>query len=88
MSRLVDALERAYRVLGFDDAAGGDDVFRHLVLARIIEPSSKLGSLRVLKEAGVANPLVDQEIRPHRTIEIQAGWQTITAADPLPDDLR
>jgi transposase len=28
-------------------------VFRHLVLARIIEPSSKLDSLRVLDEAGV-----------------------------------
>jgi hypothetical protein len=35
-------------------AAGGDDVFRHLVLARIIEPSSKLDSLRVLEVAGVA----------------------------------
>ena len=54
MSHLVDALERGYRVLGFEDAAGGDDVFRRLVLARIIEPSSKLDSLRVLEEAGVA----------------------------------
>jgi hypothetical protein len=26
--------------------------------------------------------------RRYRTIEIQAGTQTITAADPLPDDLR
>jgi hypothetical protein len=54
MSHLVDALERGYRVLGFEDTAGGDDVFQHLVLARIIEPSSKLDSLRVLEEAGVA----------------------------------
>jgi hypothetical protein len=54
MSHLVDALERGYRVLGFEDAAGGDEVFRHLVLARIIEPVSKLDSLRVLEEAGVA----------------------------------
>ena len=53
MSHLVDALERAYRVLGFQDASGGDEVFRHLVLARIIEPVSKLDSLRVLEEAGV-----------------------------------
>jgi hypothetical protein len=30
-------------------------VFRHLVLARIIEPASKLDSLRVLEEAGVAS---------------------------------
>src|SRR5215472_10489369 len=53
MSHLVDALERAYRVLGFQDASGGDEVFRQLVLARIIEPVSKLDSLRVLEEAGV-----------------------------------
>jgi hypothetical protein len=53
MSHLVDALECGYRVLGFDGAAGGDEVFRDLVLARIIEPSSKLDSLRVLEEAGV-----------------------------------
>jgi len=56
MSHLVDAVERGYRVLGFEDAAGGDEVFRHLVLARIIEPVSKLDSLRVLEEAGVEPP--------------------------------
>jgi hypothetical protein len=53
MGHLLDALEHAYRVLGLRDAAGGDEVFGHLVLARIIEPSSKLDSLRVLEEAGV-----------------------------------
>jgi hypothetical protein len=53
MSHLVDALECGYRVLGFEDAAGGDEVFRHLVLARVIEATSKLDSLRVLEEAGV-----------------------------------
>jgi len=54
MDCLLDALEHAYRVLGLDRAAGGDEVFRDLVLARIIEPVSKLDSLRVLEEAGVA----------------------------------
>jgi hypothetical protein len=54
MSHLVDALERGCRVPGFEEPAGGDDVLRHLVLARIIEPSSKLDSQRVLEEAGVA----------------------------------
>jgi hypothetical protein len=54
MGHLVDAVEHAYRVLGFEDAAGGDAMFRHLVLARIIEPSSKPGTFRVLQEAGVA----------------------------------
>jgi hypothetical protein len=53
MGHLLDALEHAYRVLGFEKAAGGDAVFRQLVLARIIEPVSKLDSLRVLEEAGL-----------------------------------
>ena len=53
MRHLWDALCRAYDVLGFDQAAGGDEVFRRLVLARIIEPTSKQDSLRVLEEVGV-----------------------------------
>jgi hypothetical protein len=53
---LWDALCRAYDALGFEAAAGGDDVFRALVLARIIEPTSKLDSLRVLAETGVDAP--------------------------------
>jgi hypothetical protein len=53
MGCLLDALEHAFGVLGFDRACGGDEVFRDLVLARIIEPASKLDSLRVLEEAGV-----------------------------------
>jgi hypothetical protein len=54
MACLLDALSRGYEVLGFGQASGGDEVFRDLVLARIIEPASKLDSLRVLEEAGVA----------------------------------
>jgi hypothetical protein len=53
---LWDALCRAYDILGFGAAAGGDEVFRQLVLARIIEPTSKADSLRVLDETGVAGP--------------------------------
>jgi hypothetical protein len=54
MGHLLDALEHAYRALGLEDAAGGDDVFRHLVMARIIELASKVDSPRVLEEAGLA----------------------------------
>jgi hypothetical protein len=54
MGCLLDALSRAYDVLGFGPASGGDEVFEQLVLARIIEPVSKLDSLRVLEEAGSA----------------------------------
>ena len=53
MGHLWDALGRAYDALGFDRAAGGDEVFRQLVAARIIEPTSKQDSLRVLEEVGV-----------------------------------
>jgi hypothetical protein len=54
MGCLLDALARGFEVLGLDRASGGDEVFRDLVLARIIEPASKLDSLRVLEEAGAA----------------------------------
>ena len=53
MAHLWDGLCAAYVRLGFDRAAGRDEVFRDLVLARIIEPTSKADSLRVLAETGV-----------------------------------
>jgi Transposase DDE domain len=53
MEHLWQALSRGYDELGFGRAAKGDEVFRQLVLARIIEPVSKLDSLRVLEEAGI-----------------------------------
>jgi hypothetical protein len=56
MGHLWDALSRGYEVLGFDRVTGGDEVFQGLVLARIIEPASKLDSLRVLEEVGIAAP--------------------------------
>ena len=46
-------MSRAYRVLGFETATGGDEMLRALVLARIIEPTRKLDSLRVIEEARV-----------------------------------
>ena len=52
MGCLLDALSQVYDVLGFGQASGWDEVFRGLVLARIIEPVSKADSLRVLEEAG------------------------------------
>jgi len=53
-AHLWDALYHAYRVLGFDQVA--DDVFCGLVCARVIEPTSKIDSARVLHEAGVSAP--------------------------------
>jgi hypothetical protein len=63
MGHLQDALSRGYEELGFGRAAGGDEVFWQLVLARITEPVSKLDSLRVLEEAGIA-PVSYATLRP------------------------
>jgi hypothetical protein len=49
-AHLWEALSRAYDALGFDRVAGADETFRQLVQARIIEPTSKFDSLRVLSE--------------------------------------
>jgi hypothetical protein len=80
MGCLLDALEHAYRVLGFDQAAGGDEVFRDLVLARIIEPVSKADSLRVLEEAGLAGPSYATLKRRLPAYAKQAWRQRISAA--------
>ena len=54
-SRLLwDTLTSAYAALGFE--ALGDEAFRAMVLARIIEPTSKADSLRVLEEIGAPHP--------------------------------
>jgi hypothetical protein len=53
MGSLLDALSHVYDALGFGQAAGGGEVFFQLV-TRVIEPVSRLDSLRVLEEAGLA----------------------------------
>jgi hypothetical protein len=53
MTHLWDGLCAAYRIVGFESATKGDKVFRDLVLARIIEPTSKIDTARVLSEVGV-----------------------------------
>jgi hypothetical protein len=66
MGHLWDGLSHAYDLLGFDQASGRDEVFRQLVLARIIEPTSKQDSLRVLAEVGVdtvSYPTLNRHLR-------------------------
>jgi hypothetical protein len=79
MGHLWDALAAAYDVLGFADAADGDEVFRQLVLARIIEPTSKLDSLRVLKEAGVA-PVSYRTLKRRLPAYAAEAWRERLAA--------
>lgn len=57
-------LADAYDRLGFDRL--GDDTFKALVLARIIEPTSKADSIRVLQEVGVAAPALNTIYRSLR----------------------
>ena len=52
-------------------------VFAALAVTRWIEARTGWSTRKFVKTA-----------RRYRPIEIQAGRQTITAADPLPDDLR
>jgi hypothetical protein len=51
---LWDALSSVYDALGF--SAVRDEAFRALVLGRIIEPTSKVDTVRVLTEVGVPAP--------------------------------
>ena len=51
---LVDALASVYDALGFDIL--DDEIFKYLVLARIIEPASKLDTIRILDELGIDAP--------------------------------
>jgi hypothetical protein len=80
MGCLLDALDRAWRVLGLDRATGGDEVFAQLVMARIIEPVSKLDSARVLEEAGVP-PVPYRTVTRRLRVFAKDSWrQQISAA--------
>lgn len=54
---LWEVLAGAYTKLGFD--AVGDEAFKALVLARIVEPTSKADTVRVLDEVGVSAPALN-----------------------------
>ena len=80
MGHLINALSRAYDALGFDGATQGDEVFRQLVLARIIEPTSKEDSVRVLEEVGVVAPTSYRTIKRHLPRYGQQSWRQGLAA--------
>lgn len=67
-------MEQAYRALGLEDPAGGDDVFRHLLPTRIIGLSSKLDSLRVLEEAGVT-PMSYATLKRRLPVYAEDEWR-------------
>jgi hypothetical protein len=74
MTYLWDGLCAVYRVLGFDAVAKGDNVFRDLVLARIIEPTSKVEAGRVLNEVGVEAASY-ATLKRRLPVYAQPGWR-------------
>lgn len=54
-SILIDAITQSWKRLGFGEVVS-DNAFFQLVLARLVEPTSKADSLRVLSELGIEPP--------------------------------
>jgi hypothetical protein len=59
---LWETLSTAYQVLGLDRACGGDEVLTLLTLARVIEPTSKLDSIRVCRRPDPRRPLPSEPV--------------------------
>jgi Transposase DDE domain len=74
MTHLWEALCAAYRILGLESATQSDNVFRDLVLARIIEPTSKVDAERVLSEVGVT-PASYATVKRRLRGYAQPGWR-------------
>ena len=53
---LIEVIKTAYRRLGLGEAVGGDRAFEQMVAARLIEPTSKADTPRVLSEIGWPAP--------------------------------
>jgi hypothetical protein len=79
MTPLWETLCVAYRALGFESAAKSDNVFRDLVLARIIEPTSKIDAERVLTEVGLS-PASYATVKRRLPRYAQPGWRQALAA--------
>lgn len=63
---LLEIFDHAWHALGFDAATDDDQVFKHLVYARLIHPGSKFDSIETLAEVGAQS----------------ASYRTITRALP------
>ena len=71
---LYEAIGKTYDGLGFGAVA--DEVFRDLVIARIVEPTSKLDSLRVLADMG-ANTVSYRTIQRHLRSVVTDKYQDV-----------
>ena len=67
-------------MLGCERTSGGDEVFRQVILARIIEPASKPGALRALGAAVLA-PVSHATLKRRPPVYAKEPWrQRLTAA--------
>ena len=91
-SRLLwEVLHGAYRRLGLGDATGGDRAFEQMVLARLIEPSSKAQVPRVLSDLGLEpvtvrtlfRSLARAQERGYREAISQALFEHVTSTSGL-----
>ena len=89
---LIEAIKTAYARLGLGDATGGDRAFEQMVAARLIEPTSKADTPRVLSEIGWPAPahrntlqacLARAQERGYRQAISQALFEHVTASGGL-----
>ncbi len=77
VSRLLcDTLLQQYDLLGFHGVQ--DDIFSYLCIARLVEPTAKLDSIRVLGELGIPGITKDQLYRCLKKISAKDYRTTIT----------
>ena len=89
---LIEAIKTVYARLGLGDATGGDRAFEQMVVARLIEPTSKADTPRVLSEIGWPAPahrntlqacLARAQERGYRQAISQALFEHVTASGGL-----
>ena len=80
-SRLLwEVLHGAYRRLGLGEAVGGDRAFEQMVLARLIEPTSKAQVPRVLSDLGLESVSVRTLFRSLARAQERGYRQAISGA--------
>ena len=89
---LIEAIKTVYARLGLGEAVGGDRAFEQMVVARLIEPTSKADTPRVLSEIGWPAPahrntlqacLARAQERGYREAISQALFEHVTASGGL-----
>ena len=89
---LIEAIKTVYARLGLGEAVGGDRAFEQMVVARLIEPTSKADTPRVLSEIGWPAPahrntlqacLARAQERGYREAISQALFDHVTAGGGL-----